>query len=154
MDIAAFALNNGAFSARVISPSDVYTAPWPSEKCREGCEAYGKTLACPPYVPAFEETRKKLDSYKSILLFSCGGIDDVSFIARKCREELLKNGFSRAYAYGGGPCRVCAECDRKNCRHPELLLLSFDGCGIDVFGTLEHLGIDAGKNCFGLVLVE
>ena len=144
----------GADRAYICDPSRVLTVSWAAEKCKEGCPDYGKTLSCPPFAPDFCDTRTKLDSYKKALLFACASMESVSDTALKCREELLRLGYKRAYAYGGGRCRLCAECEKDNCKYPEKMLCSLTGCGIDVFGTLKSLKIDPKKDCFGLVLIN
>ncbi|MDH4267474.1 MAG: DUF2284 domain-containing protein, partial [Deltaproteobacteria bacterium] len=59
----------GARGAKIISPSQVVTAPWVRWKCQFGCGGYGSSLMCPPYTPQPEETRKMLDGYKRAILF-------------------------------------------------------------------------------------
>ncbi|MHC4208073.1 MAG: DUF2284 domain-containing protein [Planctomycetota bacterium] len=54
--------------ARIISPSDVETAPWVRLKCQFGCDGYGQTLVCPPYAPTAQKMREVLDSYRRAVL--------------------------------------------------------------------------------------
>ncbi len=148
-----FAVKFGASNAWIIDPSCVVTASWIAEKCREGCPDYGTNLCCPPFAPVHTETRKRLDGFEKALLFSSGDIFAITRISRKCRDLMKRDGCKNAYAFGGGSCRLCETCTKEKCVFPDLALPSIEACGIDVFGTLEKLGINPGKNCFGLVLI-
>jgi predicted metal-binding protein len=49
---------NGAVDAKIIPASKVVVEDRVVLKCKVGCNYHGKTLACPPYTPSFEQFRK------------------------------------------------------------------------------------------------
>ena len=160
------AIERGALHALVIDPKTVVTAPWVRLKCRFGCPLYGKGLCCPPYSPAWEETRAILDSYRhAILLHHRTGksLDkDLNEIVLDLERALFLDGYYKAFAMGNGPCRLCPECDLAGCRKPSKARPSMESTGIDVFATVRAHGLpirtvrDRGedRNYYGLVLVE
>ena len=58
------ALDSGAVDAKIIPTSKIVVEDRVVLKCRVGCNNYGKSLACPPYVPTAEEFRKIAAEYK------------------------------------------------------------------------------------------
>jgi len=61
------ALDLGAVDAKVIPTSKIVVEDRVVLKCRVGCNNYGKTLTCPPYVPTAEEFRKIVGEYKAAI---------------------------------------------------------------------------------------
>ncbi|MCX7766374.1 MAG: DUF2284 domain-containing protein, partial [Candidatus Sumerlaeia bacterium] len=55
-------------SAVIIPAKSVVTAEWVRVKCQFGCDAFGKSLTCPPYSPTPEQTHRMLKDYKYALL--------------------------------------------------------------------------------------
>jgi predicted metal-binding protein len=152
----------GAKGAKIISPSQVVTAPWVRWKCQFGCGGYGSSLMCPPYTPQPEETRKMLDGYKRAILFESGS-GNTKKIAARMEREIFLSGSYKALGLGAGPCSLCRSCSFENgCRHPDEARPSMEACGIDVFATARKHGFPIKvvrtyqdpQHYFGLVLVE
>jgi len=49
-----------------IEAQKIVVSPRPVWKCR-ACPMYGKTLACPPHVPSWQETREWIAHFKTAL---------------------------------------------------------------------------------------
>jgi predicted metal-binding protein len=152
----------GARGAKIISPSNVFTAAWVRGKCQFGCGGYGSSLMCPPYTPQPEETRKMLNGYKRAILFESGS-GNTKKIAAQMEREIFLSGSYKALGLGAGPCSLCRSCSFENgCRHPDEARPSMEACGIDVFATARKHGFTINvvrtyqdpQHYFGLVLVE
>ena len=61
------ALELGASDAKIIPADKVIVENRVVQKCKVGCNNYGKTLACPPYTPSAEEFRKIVSEYSYAL---------------------------------------------------------------------------------------
>jgi predicted metal-binding protein len=61
------ALELGASDAKIIPANNVVVEDRVVQKCKVGCNNYGKTLACPPYTPTAEEFRKIVSEYNYAL---------------------------------------------------------------------------------------
>ena len=61
------ALELGASDAKIIPADNVVVEDRVVQKCKVGCNNYGKTLACPPYTPSAEEFRKIVSEYSYAL---------------------------------------------------------------------------------------
>ncbi|MFH1507962.1 MAG: DUF2284 domain-containing protein [Candidatus Omnitrophota bacterium] len=150
--------------AKVIRVSTVKTGDWVRYKCQFGCSGYAESLTCPPYSPSSGETRGILDSYKKGVLIHLTNHSkkDISDIIVKLEKEAFFAGYYKAFALGAGPCRLCAKCNLKACRHPEEARPAMEACGIDVYATARNNGfkihtIDSCRspaNYFALLLVE
>lgn len=152
----------GARGAKVISAKSIVTAHWVRMKCQYGCSGYGDRFTCPPNSPAPEQTAKMLKEYKTALLVHCDDHEDVSKIVSILEREIFLAGYYKAFAMGSGPCRLCGECDRKECRHAETARPSMEACGIDVYQTARNnkcpiqvvLDESCEQNYYGIVLIE
>jgi predicted metal-binding protein len=158
------AIKFGFRKAVWVASDAVATAPWVRQKCQHGCKSFGKNLQCPPRGLSIEETRNLLQSYHRILLVE-GEPPSVNFHRRLLDLEraAFLAGHHKAFVLGAGPCPVCDVCpDNGNCRHPEHARPSMEGCGIDVYKTVQDAGITLKpvlrKNqyikYFGLLLLE
>ena len=151
----------GAMAAKVVSPREVETAAWVRWKCQYGCGGYGSSLMCPPHTPTPERTREVLDCYGTAVFFEAPR-GESKRIACELERELFLDGYYKAFGLGAGPCRLCAECDFEDCRHPYEARPAMEACGIDVFATARKHGftIEVARDesdpqhYFGLVLVE
>ncbi len=156
----------GATDAKIIKTDSVVTAAWVRWKCRYGCSGYNTSLCCPPNSPGYKETRELLDSYKNAMLLHFKmDIDsdiDPTDIVTVLERDIFLDGNVKAFALGCGPCRLCAKCSMKECRHPENARPSMESCGIDVYNTARNNGFfievlkDRSRpmNRYALVLIE
>jgi len=150
--------------ARIISPSQVETAPWVRLKCQFGCGCYGQCLVCPPFTPTPEQMRKILDAYTRAILIHFDRQADVKATIAELEQDIFLRGAWKAFGLGAGPCYFCRECavEEKQCRHPERARPSMEACGIDVFSTVKKFGLPIEvvrttrqcPNYYGLILVD
>ena len=151
----------GADPAILIDPREVATAPWTVFKCQFGCSSYGHNHCCPPKAPSYDKTRKILDCYSTGILFRIHGWNATA-MAFRCSREIFLDGYYKTIAFGSGMCKLCQSCDPAGCRQPERAIPSMEACGIDVFATARHFGLEIDtlrcpnekRNHFGLVLIE
>jgi len=152
----------GAVSAKVIPAKSIVTAPWVRLKCQFGCGGYGSSLCCPPHSPRPEETGKVIACYGRALLIHCKGNVRPSKLIVKLEREIFLSGFYKALGFGAGPCRLCKECNLKECIRPDDARPSMEACGIDVFATARANGFpievvrdySCEQNRYGVVLIE
>jgi len=130
----------GVKAVRMVSPSDVVTAPWARLKCQFGCGGYGQCLVCPPFTPMPEQMRAVLDSYKRAILIHFDTEADVKATVADLERTIFLRGAWKAFGLGAGPCYFCKECDleTKECRYPERARPAMEACGIDVFSTVRN----------------
>jgi predicted metal-binding protein len=164
------AVELGAKDARVIKTDSIVTAAWVRWKCRYGCSGYGSSLCCPPNSPTYLETRDLVDCYENALLVhftediesAAEGPKDPTGVIALLERDFFLAGYFKAFALGAGPCRLCAECTMKKCRHAESARPSMESCGIDVFSTVRINGYSVEvlkdesdqMNRFCIVLIE
>jgi len=148
---------------KLVKPDSVITAPWTILKCQFGCSSYGRNLCCPPYTPAYDETRIILDSYKTLILFHSTDKKNITHLAVRIAKELFLDGYYKSLAFGSGPCNLCETCSlARPCRNSSLAAPSMEACGIDVFATARKNGFQINtlrareeqNHNFGLLLVE
>ena len=157
----------GAADVVEIAASSVVVEEWVREKCKFGCEGYGRCLTCPPNSPTPEETRRVLAGYRRALLVHfplANGAPWPSMrrILGAAERSLFLAGFEKAWALAAGPCELCPECPMEECRHPDLARPAMEACGIDVFSTARAAGLPIrvvtarGEpiDLYGLVLVD
>ena len=158
----------GAAEAKPIHPTSVVTAPWVRLKCQFGCGGYGKCLTCPPHSPTPDQTRQVLDCYRLAVLLhnpvQAGGSDWTSIdqVVSDLEREAFLAGHYKAFAFGCGPCSLCAECTLDDCTHPSRARPSMEAAGIDVYATARANGLpiqvvtdhSCPQNYYGLVLIE
>ena len=152
----------GAVDAKVIRAESIVTAAWVRMKCQFGCGGFNSSLCCPPHSPRPEETREVIGSYKRALLLHCKGNVRPTKLAVKLEREIFLSGFYKALAFGAGPCRLCKECNMKECIRPDEARPSMEACGIDVFATARANGFpievvkdySCEQNRYGVVLIE
>ena len=119
--------------------------------CKQECERYGTTWACPPAVGSLEECGKRIHSYPNGILFSSvAEVSDVMNMAemlatRDAHEELttevagfLKGEGFETFTLSTESCDLCEHCaylDGKPCRFPEkmhpcnIILAEIPFCG-------------------------
>jgi predicted metal-binding protein len=154
----------GVKNARIVSPSDVETAPWVRLKCQFGCDGYGQCLVCPPFTPTPDQMRKVLDAYNRGILIHFDSNADVKAIVADLEREIFLRGAWKAFGLGAGPCYFCKKCpvEEGQCKHAEQARPAMEACGIDVFSTVKKAGfpievVRTRRQCpnyYGLILVD
>jgi predicted metal-binding protein len=134
----------GADNAKVIKTESIVTAAWVRWKCHYGCSMYGSSLCCPPTTPDWRETKELIQCYENALLvhYKKGfqGKTNPTEIVTQLEKELFFAGYYKAFALGGGPCKLCGLCAKGQCVHPGDARPSMESCGIDVFTTVRNNG--------------
>lgn len=154
----------GVLGTRIISPTEVETAPWVRLKCRFGCSGFGQCLVCPPFTPTPDEMREVLDSYHRAILIHFDRKANIKAMIAELERDIFLRGAWKAFGLGASSCPFCRECDveEQQCRHPERARPSMEACGIDVFTTVKKLGLPIEvvrttrqcPNFYGLILVD
>ncbi|MFX1452559.1 MAG: DUF2284 domain-containing protein [Promethearchaeota archaeon] len=170
---------------KYISANKVIVGDWPRYKCMFGCEVYGNTLCCPPFVPPPEETKKILVEYTHALLIGFKGEVSGPIMKnhRKMQKTMIKLekkafdlNYPKAFVFSTGTCLLCKKCIKQEldddidplmartfCRHRNKARPSMEAAGIDVFSTVENVGLKletiTEKNLdklkyFGLLLIS
>ncbi len=125
--------------------------------CKNDCQMYGKSWACPPAVGEVAACREKCLAYNSCLII--GTITEVRDIAN-IQETLATRGDHEAitnqvaglmrqqgvepYILSTEACAVCDRCailDGEPCRFPERMHPCVESQGINLIPTLENLGM-------------
>ena len=155
------ALRLGAADARVIRAADIPVEDAIVEMCRPpGCEGYGKSANCPPFVMTPQEARIWISHFdKAVLfkidvepelLFSPGQFspfEDIFRIASRLEHRAMESGWKDAKGLGAGSCKpvfcpdaACAIlADGEKCRFPDLARPSMEALGINVFKLAERV---------------
>ena len=155
---------SNVIDARIISPSDVETAPWVRLKCQYGCDGYGQTLVCPPYTPTAQQMREVLDSYHRAVLIHFTREARIKATIVDLERDFFLRGVWKVFGLGAGSCSLCKECDleQQQCRHSDRARPAMEACGIDVFSTVKKAGFPIEvvrtksqcPNFYGLILVD
>lgn len=159
-----FAIELGFDDIIPILPKDVVTAVWAREKCRFGCQRFGKGLQCPPWGMNHEKTRQLLDSYtKAFLVRGAPPGKNFHKALLSLEKKAFLDGFHKAFVFCAGPCLICPQCPEDDkCKFPHLARPSMEGSGIDVYATASNAGVplqpvkEKGQyiTYIGLLLVE
>ena len=155
-------LEKGALRAVEFNPSELVFAPWTIMKCKFGCPTYGHNRCCPPFTPGMAEMKEIALSYTRGLMFAVDSMDKGTPLAVDTVNELFREGFYKALAFGTGPCRKCEVCKIGECPHPWVTAPSMEACGMDVFASALRQGFDVhsynapGQTplCIGMILLE
>ncbi len=138
-----FAIELGFDDIIPIRPEDVVTAVWAREKCRFGCDRFGKGLQCPPYGMDHEKARQLLDSYtKAYLVRGAPPGKNFHSALLSLEKKAFLDGYHKAFVFGAGPCLICPQCpEDDHCKFPHLARPSMEGSGIDVYATALNAGV-------------
>jgi len=155
--------DEGASEVRLIPARSIVVDERVRLKCQIPlCNTYGRNLMCPPKLPSIEDFRKALARFSRGILIqvsasipeqSDGKLSEDVFGPAKKLHELVNMGEKMAFEGGlhfatgliGGCCRLCVECvavpGETKCRFPFKARPSMEAMGIDVFSTLEKVGL-------------
>ena len=136
-------------------------------------------MCCPPFVPDYAATQRFLQEFiRGIIIqytFPLNGVAVENFAAADLsmsnglleillnleREAFLQNHY-KAFSLKAGRCRLCKECNLKQCVNPTKARPSLEACGIDVMALANDNGYQAEilqaavpeLKIYGLLLVE
>ena len=126
--------------------------------CREECQRYDSTWACPPAVGTLEECEKKIRSYPQAIFFS--SVAEVSDImnmeemlsTRHAHEELttkvgqyLQSEGYEIYILSTESCDICEKCaytEGKPCRHLDRMHPCLESHGVVVNEIVEEQSME------------
>ena len=122
------------------------------EYCKtNACGLYNKSWTCPPACETLEEQRKKILSYKNVLVFTTirkleDSFDFENMTIARDDHILLTAGLSKRLGdnpvYGAGHCPICKTCAFPDpCLFPEKKIGSIEAAGIDVTALSKAAGI-------------
>lgn len=114
--------------------------------CKQECERYGSTWACPPAVGTLPECEAKIHSFNEAVFFSSvAEVSDVMnmeemLATRRAHEELtteigkfLEGEGHEVYILSTESCDICEKCaylEGKPCRHPEYMHPCLESHGV------------------------
>lgn len=125
--------------------------------CREECDMYGKSWACPPAVGSVEECQGKCLAFPELLMIST--VTEVSDVAnmeetlatRGDHEdithqvtELIRAQGCETYTLSTEACAICERCSYPDgpCRHPDRMFPCVESHGILVTDLCEKHGME------------
>ena len=145
------------YEYRMLDPKELKTEERVRIICRQECQRYGTTWACPPAVGALEECAGRIHSYDNAVLFSSvAEVSDVlnmeeMLATRRAHEDLTgeiaafleKEGFE-TYTLSTESCDICEHCayPEAPCRFPEKMHPCLESHGIIVSELAEKFSMD------------
>lgn len=139
-----------------LKPEEVDFEERVRQVCRENCEMYGKSWACPPAVGTVAECRRRCLAFDSFFVFSTvSDVKDITDmketlgtrahheeVTRKVRD-IFRDLYGDCIVLSNEACTVCGKCSYPDapCRHPERMLPSIEGYGIVVTDVAEKAGM-------------
>ena len=153
----------GANDAKAISTTEISVEDSLASLCREpGCENYGLSASCPPYVAGPDGFRKLLKVFDHAVVFKIDVPSEILLsderrdifrllheIASNIERAAIEMEFKNSNAYAGGSCKqiFCpdhSECrvlaENRECRNPLLARPSMSGFGINVLKLKKAAG--------------
>jgi predicted metal-binding protein len=173
--LEAMFLREGFADFAWIEARAIVVARWVRMKCMFGCDAYGTQACCPPNVPPVDECRRFIREYSTAVAFH--------FVKRvenpeerrawaaaiydgllRVEREVFLAGHEKVFMLPMSSCMICAECAsaKEECRRPEQARPTPEALGVDVFSTVQTLGLpirvlsgyDEAMNRYAFLLVE
>jgi len=134
----------GAKNAVAFKTSDIVFDPRVALKCIFGCSNYGKNHTCP-----YQKSHLSMEEYKEIfshfeggIIIGCADGKDSQNISYEVERAAFLDGFY--FAFSLSDCVICGECNKRHgedCRMPGKARPAFHGVGVDVFKTVNQLGL-------------
>lgn len=126
--------------------------------CKEECERYGSTWACPPAVGTIEKCEEKIRSFPQAILFSSvAEVSDImnmdEMLSTRREHENLTNKVGKYIEEQGHEifilstesCDICEKCAYTQglpCRHPEYMHPCLESHGVIVNKIAEEQGME------------
>ena len=138
------ALSEGANHAVAVRPDEIVFDGRTLLKCMFGCKDWGKGCTCPSKEGFLKpwEIKPLLCMYHSVLIIHSNSKQVAQDVAYLIEREAYFDG--DALAFSMSDCAICANCAGKtgeNCRDPQRARPAFHSVGIDVFSTVNKLGL-------------
>ncbi len=125
--------------------------------CKNDCQMYGKSWACPPAVGEVGQCQANCQSYDSCLIIgTITEVNDIANIAQTLATrgdheamttqvaQLMQAQGVKPYILSTEACAICPRCailDGEPCRFPEKMHPCVESQGINLIPTLEALGL-------------
>lgn len=124
--------------------------------CKNECQRYGHSWACPPVIGTVEECIKRCEAFEDVLLFTTAAdVPDIlnfsaCLAARRDHEELsweitqrMRQEYGETLTLTTG-CMICDECAYPDepCRHPDKRFATIESHGIMIMDTAIEHGIN------------
>jgi len=151
--VEAVIRRHGLDDYRWINPREIVVSRWVRMKRMYGCGEYGRTAACPPFVPSVEECERFFREYRIGVVFhfrkSMERPEDRFAWTRKVNLKLLElekevfcSGFQKAFLLFLDSCNICEECSgaRETCKEPRKARPTPEAMSVDVFSTVRKWG--------------
>ena len=138
------ALSLGADNVVAVTPRDIVFDGRTILKCMFGCKDWGKGCTCPsrPGFPPLKELKKLLKKYKTVLIIHSRDKKIAQRVSLAIENEAYLDG--DALSFSMSDCALCADCAGRSdmpCRNAMKARPSFHSVGIDVFSTVNKLGL-------------
>ena len=148
-------LSCGATKATLLSQDEIVLSSEFRKICEgNGCGSYGRCWACPPYCGDIETLMAKVRSFPHAIWFQTVGQIEDSFdfegmtevgrqhaeVCQAVKKSVLPEIPVKTFLLGAGGCHLCETCAKRTdepCRHPEDVIISLEGCGVDVYNTTK-----------------
>ena len=134
----------GADNVVAVTPEDIVFDGRTVLKCMFGCKDWGKGCTCPSrygFLP-LKKFRKLLKKYKTVLIIHSRDKKNAQKASFAVETEAYLDG--DALVFSTSDCAICEDCAGRNdqpCRNVTMARPSFHSVGIDVFKTVNKLGL-------------
>ena len=137
-------LSLGAVDVVAVTPDDIVFDGRTLLKCMFGCTDWGKGCTCPSREGFLrpEEFEKLLRKYKTVLIIHAYDKKTTQNASYAVEREAYLDG--DALAFSMSDCAICAQCagwNDEQCRNAKKARPAFHSVGIDVFATVNKLGL-------------
>lgn len=152
-----FALDQGAYRAKLIKTSDVVVDDRVRLKCNVPvCEYFNNHLLCPPNTISVKKFKSLVSQYSAALIIQVksqgfeekeliAAEKDLHLIVNKTEGRALTEGNYLATGFIASSCKLCPECvgyhSKQPCRHPYQARPSIESMGVDIFKTCTNAGM-------------
>jgi predicted metal-binding protein len=134
----------GILNVVAVTPDDIAFDSRTLLKCMFGCGDWGKGCTCPSRAGALKpwEMEPMLRKYKTVLIIHSSDKRTAQMASYDVEKEAYFDG--DVLAFSMSDCAICAECagrDDLPCRDVSRARPAFHSVGIDVFATVNKLGL-------------
>ena len=134
----------GVENVIAVTPDDIVFDARTLLKCMYGCSDWEKGCTCPsrPGFPSLKQIKKMLKKYKTVLIIHSHDKKTAQNASLAIENEAYLDG--DALVFSMSDCALCTECaGRSNqpCRNVTKARPAFHSVGIDVFTTVNNLGL-------------
>ena len=134
----------GVENVVAVTPEDIVFDGRTILKCMFGCKDWSKGCTCPSRAgyPSLKDLKKLLKKYKSILIIHSHNKKTAQNASLAIETEAYLDG--DALVFSMSDCAICEDCAGRSdlpCRNVIKARPSFHSVGIDVFSTVNKLGL-------------